>query len=103
MSVHSLLPPQPQGAFGTVHQVLVTLPSGRTFRAARKRMPAGPITAIMQAAEVEALRVGAGCPHLVQLLDVRSTDGHHEVLLELATGGTVEEELVGGGGGGQKG
>ncbi len=78
----------------------MTPPSGRAFRAARKRMPAGPVTAIMLAAEVEVLRMAADCPHLVQLLDARSSDGYHEVLLELAAGGTVEEELVGGGGGG---
>ncbi len=91
------LPPLPQGASGQVDQVLVRPPCGAPFLAARKRMPANLINAVMLADEVAALRAGAGCPNIVQLYDLRTTDSHVELLMELVGGGTVAEELVGAG------
>ncbi len=79
--------------------VLVMPPGGAPFRAARKRMPTGIAHTTVLADEVAALRVAQGCRHAVQLLDVRSTDAHHELLFELMEGGTLEEEVVGAGAG----
>lgn len=75
--------------------VLVTPETGAPFRAARKRTALGACKAAMLAAEVAVLRAGRGCPHVLQLYDVRSTDTHNELLLELMEGGTMAEELVG--------
>ncbi len=87
----------PQGAYGVVHRVLVT-PAGSepAFEAARKQMPTGsPEARTLFAAEVDALKAGLGCPYVVQLLDVRTTATHHELLMELLQGGTLADELVG--------
>ncbi len=83
--------------------MLVTPAAGAPFRAARKRTALGACNAVMLAAEVAVLRAGRGCPHVVQLYDVRTTDTHHELLLELMEGGTMAEELVGAGRGGGQG
>ncbi len=88
-------PPMPQGAFGVVHRVLVTPVSGPAFEAARKRMPVGsPATRSVFEAEVHALKESLGCANIVQMLDARTTDEYHEVLLELLKGGTLTSELV---------
>lgn len=78
--------------------MLVRPSSGAPFMAARKRMPANRASALLLANELTALRAGAGCPNIVQLYDVRTTDAHVEVLLELVEGGSVADELVGAGG-----
>ncbi len=84
-----------QGAFGIVHQVLVTPKSGPAFEAARKRLPArSAATHKLFAAEVDALKAGVGCPHVVQILDARSTPQYHEILMELLRGGTLDDEVV---------
>ncbi len=87
-----------QGAFGRVDLVLVRPPGGVPFYAARKRMEVNADNQCAFEAEVEGLREGAGCPHIVQLYDARATDTYFELLLELMEGGTVAEELVGAGG-----
>lgn len=84
-----------QGAFGIVHLVLVTPKSGPAFEAARKRVPARSAgTQKLFALEVDALKAGLGCPHVVQILDARSTPQYHEILMELLKGGTLENEVV---------
>lgn len=98
-SAPAVCPLSVQGAWGYVDLVLVTRPGGAPFRAARKRMPTCIAHTEVFADEVAALRVGQGCRHVVQLLDVRSTDTHHELLFELMEGGTLQEEMVGAGAG----
>lgn len=88
-------PSLPQGAFGEVHRVLVTPESGPAFEAARKQMSVGsPYTRSVFEAEVHALTESLGCTNIVQILDARTTDEYHEILLELLKGDTLTWELV---------
>ncbi len=90
--------PCAQGSFGHVDLVVVTLPGGGQFRAARKRMLINDDNRYAFEAEIQGLREGLGCADIVQLYDYRTTDTHFELLLELLEGGSVEQELVGAGG-----
>lgn len=85
-----------EGAYGVVHRVLVTPPGGGpAFEAARKQTFVDAPNALPAfTAEMEVLQVGLGCPYIVQILDARTTEEHHEILLELLRGGNLAEAAL---------
>ncbi|GIL77693.1 hypothetical protein Vretimale_6763 [Volvox reticuliferus] len=83
-----------QGGYGTVDLVQITLPSGRSFVAARKVIHSQLYAQPRYERELRGLTLCAECPFVVDVYASRVTeDGQFEFLLEYAPNGTMHDML----------